>query len=255
MLKIQLNNLRVPAFIMFLFFFIIPHKGYAEINLEPNRKQEVVILLHGLGRTDHSMRKIQSTLEKEGYIVNNINYPSKKFPIDLLVDNYVKPVVLQYSQKEAIHFVTHSLGGILVRSYLDKNVLSNLGSVVMLGPPNKGSEIVNTLRKYRFFRWYLGPSFLQLSTDKGSVPNQLGKPNYSIGIIAGTKPSNPFPSQFIKGENDGKVSVHSSKIEGRPLIKINVSHTWMMVNADVIKNLVNFLKYGEFLAEKGVASK
>jgi pimeloyl-ACP methyl ester carboxylesterase len=226
--------------------------SFAQSQLQLQPHQDVVIVIHGLGRTYRSMNKIQVNLEKEGYIVRNINYPSKKYPIETLVDTYIAPVVSEYSQNTTIHFVGHSLGGILTRVYLSKYLLPNLGKVVMLGTPNKGSEIVNKLRNYSFFRWYLGPAFLQLSTDLDSVPNLLTPPNYSVGIIAGTKSLNSIFSQFIKGENDGKVSVVSAQLKGYPLKKINVSHTLIMTNDDVIKNLVNFLKYGNFLKDKGV---
>ena len=109
-----------------IYMLKIPQYTYATTYSHTPNQQEVVILLHGLGRTSRSMKKIQSTLEKEGYNVKNIDYPSKKYPIDQLVDTYIKPIILQHSQKETIHFVTHSLGGILVRFYLETHTIPNL---------------------------------------------------------------------------------------------------------------------------------
>lgn len=209
--------------------------------------KEVVVLLHGLGRTSRSMNTLQSNLEKEGYFVKNINYPSRKYSCEILVETYIGPIISNYIHAPKIHFVTHSLGGILTRLYLSTNKLSNLGSVVMLGPPNKGSAIVNKLRRYSFVKWYNGPAFLELSTDLDSVPNKLEIPNYSLGIIAGTKSLNPFLSQFLQGENDGKVTLNSAAIKGVPLKVLPVSHTWMMKNNQVIDNVINFLKYNSFI--------
>jgi len=217
----------------------------AETTLQSN--QEVVILIHGLGRTYRSMKKLQKNLVQEGYIVRNIKYPSKKHSIKTLVDSYIAPIVNDYRNQAKIHFVGHSLGGILTRVYLNNYSISNLGRVVMMGTPNKGSSIVNKLRDYSVCRWYLGPAFLELSTDLNSVPNSLTIPDYPLGLIAGTKSVNPFLSQFVKGENDGKVSVESVRLGNYPLKKIHVSHTWIMTHNDVIENVINFLKYETFL--------
>jgi triacylglycerol lipase len=209
--------------------------------------QECVILLHGLGRTSKSMAKIESTLKKKGYSVKNISYPSRKYTIETLVNNYITPAVsLNYNAKK-IHFVTHSLGGILVRYYLEKNPLSNLGEVVMFAPPNKGSEVVDTLGNFYPAKWWFGPAFLQLSTAETSIPNQLEIPTYSIGILAGTKSINPFLSYLIPGENDGKVSVKSTGIQGQTVKKINASHTWITKNSNAINNMVYFLEHGKFI--------
>ena len=216
-----------------------------------DKTQEVVVLLHGLGRTSGSMNVIQARLEKEGYFVKNINYPSKKYSCETLMINYIAPVLSEYKNAHKVHFVTHSLGGILTRLYLTRYKLDNLGAVVMLGPPNKGSGVVDKLRRYKFVTRYMGPAFLELSTDYDSLPNKLPRPYYHLGIIAGTTSLNPFLSQFLEGENDGKVTVDSAKIDGGSLKILPVSHTWMMKDKDVINNVVYFLKYSEFIQKNG----
>lgn len=233
-------------FLSFLVYLnLVPTPLIAKAQMDSSK--EVVILLHGLGRTSRSMDTLQSNLEKEGYFVKNINYPSRKYSCEILVETYIAPIISNYKNAQKIHFVTHSLGGILIRLYLLANELPNLGSVVMLGPPNKGSGIVNKLRRYKLVKWYMGPAFLELSTDPDSIPNQLVMPNYSIGVIAGTKSYNPFLSSFLKGQNDGKVEVSSAHIQGVSLKVLPVSHTWMMKNKKVIKNVIYFLRNNSFI--------
>ncbi|RAP31446.1 hypothetical protein DID78_01255 [Candidatus Marinamargulisbacteria bacterium SCGC AG-343-D04] len=209
-------------------------------------EDECVVVAHGLGRTSRSMAKMATVLEKEGYVVYNVNYPSRKYTIDVLVSDYIEPAVQLCSKSETIHFVTHSLGGILVRYYLNERSLEKLGHVVMIAPPNKGSELVDKLGNVFFYRWWLGPAFMQLSTDESSVPNRLPVPHYSLGVIAGTKSLNPFFSLMIPGDNDGKVSLKSAEIQGKDFMTVHASHSWIMNDQDVLDQTVFFLKNGGF---------
>ena len=218
------------------------------IGVENNtHSKDYVILLHGLGRSSKSMSKIETALKKNGYIVKNVGYPSRQYPIELLAEKYVAPAVNQCTDAQTIHFVTHSLGGILTRYYLAKNPLHNLGKVIMLAPPNHGSEIVDTLGNFVLYKWWLGPAFQQLSTKPDSIPNRLQPPDFRVGIITGTKSVNPFFSHLISGDDDGKVSVKSAEIQGAPFKKVHVTHTWIMKNNAVINDIVHFLKFDSFI--------
>lgn len=93
--------------VVFSMFLVTSH-----INANPSSK-ECVIVLHGLGRTARSMSAIESALKTTGYVVMNVGYPSRKHPIETLVDQYVRPVVARCKGASTIHFVTHSMGGIL----------------------------------------------------------------------------------------------------------------------------------------------
>lgn len=227
--------------ILFFSTFVFANSGVNDKN-----SKEYVILLHGLGRTAKSMLKIESELKKNGYIVKNIGYPSRKYPIETLVEKYVSPAVSSCANAKTIHFVTHSLGGILTRYYLDKNALQNLGKVVMLSPPNHGSEIVDKLGGFFLYKWWLGPAFQQLSTRSDSIPNTVQTPDFNVGVITGSKSTNPLFSYLIPGADDGKVSVKSAQIQGRPFKKGHVTHTWIMRDNDVIKDIVHFLKFNSF---------
>ncbi len=214
---------------------------------------ECVILLHGLARSASSMSKLEMHLESEGYKVANINYPSRKYPIEQLstiaIEQGLKNCqTLQHDSIQKIHFVTHSLGGILVRQYLQHNQIENLGHTVMLGPPNQGSEVVDKLKRIPGFTWFNGPAGLQLGTDSESVPKSLGAANFTTGIIAGTRSINLFLSTLIPGTDDGKVSVNNTHVENeKAFITLPVSHPLMMRNTEVINHVIHFVKYGSFI--------
>ncbi|WP_390617390.1 esterase/lipase family protein [Maricurvus nonylphenolicus] len=214
---------------------------------------ECVVLLHGLARTSHSMDEMAQHLVQAGYAVANINYPSRDHTIAELAPMAINEGIERCNQQDAhrIHFVTHSLGGILVRQYLASSAWPannpELGRVVMLGPPNQGSEIVDNLKDIPGYELWNGPAGNQLGTDANSIPRQLGPVNFELGVIAGTDTMNPLLSQYLPGPNDGKVSVISTKVEGMTdFISLPTTHTFMMNNDEVISQATFFLMNGRF---------
>ena len=210
---------------------------------------ENVIVLHGLGRTRRSMRTMEKALTQRGYRVFNIGYPSttKAIP-DLAAELHVQ--VQHCCHTNQTHFVTHSLGGILVRSYLTHYPLDNLGRVVMLSPPNKGSELVDVLGKVGAFTFILGPASGQLSTQPSGIPNQLnqrGPVDFELGVITGNRSFNPLTSWLIPGPDDGRVSVNSAQVAGMAdFLVVPRTHTFIMSSQTVIEQTVNFLRTGKF---------
>ena len=186
-------------------------------------------------------------LQKEGYLIININYPSTQYQIKKLADEAIKKALAACPKDTTIHFVTHSMGGILVRQFLSSNVIENMGRVVMLGPPNKGSQVVDKLKSVPGFEFLNGPASIQLDTSRRSVPNRLGPVNFELGVIAGTHSVNPILSLMMPKPNDGKVSVESSKVVGMAdHIELAVTHSFMMNNKAVINHVIHFLKQGNF---------
>ncbi|WP_426369902.1 esterase/lipase family protein [Pseudocolwellia sp. HL-MZ7] len=209
--------------------------------------KECVVLLHGMARSDNSMNKMEKKLNEAGYFVINFDYPSTQHNIESIAKDYLPNAIAQCKPNTIINFVTHSLGGIVLRKYLKDNKLELLGRVVMLGPPNKGSEIVDKLKNVPGFKLINGPAGMELGTDKASVPNLLGAVTYPVGIIAGTSTINPILSQMLPNPDDGKVSVENTKVEGMTdHIILPVSHTFLMRNDEVIKHVIKFLKTGKF---------
>lgn len=214
--------------------------------------KESVILLHGLWRDSTAMEPMKDFLSRYGYNVTNISYPSNKHNIETLVADYLGPVVsrvLEQNPNANIHFVTHSMGGILVRHYLKQNTLSNLGKVVMLSPPNQGTELSNIATDMSL-EWH-GPAGKQLTSDKGSWVNQLGPVNFELGIIAGNHSTNWLTSWVIDGENDGVVSVQNTKVAGMSdFIIVPEKHFRIRKFPIALQQTVYFLQNGVFYKKR-----
>ncbi|MDM3872547.1 alpha/beta hydrolase [Porticoccus sp. W117] len=209
---------------------------------------ESVILLHGLVRSNRSMKFMARALEAAGYRTVNVGYPSRHFPIEVLAREAVECGLRQCQGCAEVHFVTHSLGGILVRQYLAQNTIANLGKTVMLAPPNHGSEVVDRLSKLPGFKIANGDAGMQLGTANSSVLKQLGEVNFNLGIIAGTRTVNPILSTMLPNPDDGKVSVASTRVAGmNDHIQLPVTHTFMMRNPKVIRQVIHYLNCGSFL--------
>ena len=151
------------------------------------------------------------------------------------------------NQARRIHFVTHSLGGILVRYYLAHNTIEELGRIVMLAPPNQGSNVVDEFSDMPGYEILNGPAGFQLGKDEKSVPLQLGPAHYEVGIIAGDYTINPILSTSFDEPNDGKVSVEDTKLEGmKDFLVVHRSHPFIMQGGEVIEQIKYFLKSGYF---------
>jgi pimeloyl-ACP methyl ester carboxylesterase len=210
-----------------------------------------VILLHGLCRSNSSMVKMESALTEAGFIVENVDYPSRTAGIAQLSDDAIGKALENPKLKACakIHFVTHSLGGIMVRSYFKRHPFERLGRVVMLGPPNQGSEVVDTLGSWLAFRKLNGPAGGALGTGPDSTPNTLGPVAFELGVIAGDRSINWINSLMIAGEDDGKVSVERTKVVGmKEHLVVHATHPFLMKNNVVIENTIRFLRTGSFKA-------
>ena len=223
--------------------------GWSQHGAAAEKAPECVVLLHGLARTAASMAVLDKALTGAGFTVVNVDYPSRKNRIERLAPMAMDLGIGECRNRRAgvIHFVTHSLGGILVRYHLAHHRLPELGRVVMLAPPNKGSEIADELRSVPGLRLLSGPAGPQLGTGKDSIPLKLGPPRYEVGVIAGTRSLNPVLSAIIPDVDDGKVSLENTKLEGMvDFIALPHTHTFMMRSSNVIRQTIHFLRQGRF---------
>jgi pimeloyl-ACP methyl ester carboxylesterase len=210
---------------------------------------DCVILLHGLARTSSSMDDMEAALTDDGYQVINESYPSREYPIEelapLAIDAGLEKCG-ELNEQRKVHFVTHSLGGILVRYYFENNDFEPLGRVVMLAPPNQGSEASDDLRDVPGFDLLNGPAGAQLGKGEDSVPLQLGLPDFEFAVVAGDRSIDPITSAVLPNPDDGKVSVADTKLDGMAdFALVNVSHAYIMQNDEVIEMVKRFLRTGQ----------
>jgi triacylglycerol lipase len=216
----------------------------------PAMASECVVLLHGLARTAMSMNKMERELAAAGYLTANIDYPSREHTVEELAELAVPQGIDACRSQEGvdrIHFVTHSLGGILLRQYLTDHDLPELGRVVMLGPPNQGSAAVDELRDVPGFDWLNGPAGQQLGKGENSVPLKLGPATFELGVIAGNRTIDPITSAVLENPDDGRVSVEDTKLDGMAdFVVVEHSHAFMMRMRRTIELTKAFLSKGRF---------
>ena len=217
-----------------------------------SNSSECVVLLHGLNRSWRAMRPMAEALQEAGFTTANVDYPSQAGSIEDIAPLAVAEGLNKCRATGAtrIHFVTHSLGGILLRYQNKHTPIPDLGRVVMLGPPNQGSELVDKTRDWPGFEMLSGDAGAQLGTDIASMPSQLGPVDFELGVIAGTGTINVIASAMLPDSDDGKVSVASTRVDGMDdFLLVGNSHRYITRSDVVFRNTESFLKDGQFLAE------
>ncbi|WP_212637956.1 esterase/lipase family protein [Desulfocicer vacuolatum] len=240
-MKYYLNSKQL--LVIFIVFTISGFTGIATAEVGK------VVLLHGLARSNASMNGLQEALQNKGFDTCNIDYPSRKYPIEVLAKDHVLPQIQKCfgNLNSQICFVTHSMGGIIVRYLSGKKLIPHMGRVVMLSPPNQGSEIVDRLGGTKLFQLINGPAGAQLGTDNNSMPLRLGAADFEVGIITGNRSINLILSLLIQGKDDGKVSIERAKLQGmKDFMVLPSAHPFIMKSSMAIKQTIYFLNHGNF---------
>lgn len=192
---------------------------------------------------------MEKALRASGFATLNLEYASRKKTLDQLAAD-IHPPIAHFANRlgSELYFVGHSMGGLLARVYLARHRPKRLGRVVMLGTPNQGSEVADTLRNLAIFRRFYGPAGQQLTTSPDATLAALPAVDYCIGIVAGNRSIDPISSTFLLPKpNDGKVSVASTKLAGMSgHIIVGASHPMLARNKVAIEQTIAFLRTGRF---------
>ncbi len=215
-----------------------------------DQNKGLIVLLHGILRSKYDMALLETFFKKNGYTTLNILYPSREHNLEDLSEFVHEKIVASpdFNDSLPMNFVTHSMGGLITRYYIAQHKPKNLGKVVMLGPPNTGSEFADWLLETEIlsplFQKIFGPASQQLSTTHKHIDTSI---DYPLGVIAGNKSINPLSPWVLDGEHDGVVPVERTKIEGMAdHIVMPATHSFMMFNPDVMHQALHFLNHDKF---------
>ncbi len=196
------------------------------------------------------MKVLEWNLRWHGYQVVNLSYPSRRLSIEELGSDWLprKLAAHKVDKISRVHFVTHSMGGIVARQYFAGTPLSQVGRVVMLAPPNQGSEVVDRMEKRRWFRRIMGPAAVELGTGEQSVPRRLGPARFETGVVAADKSRNPLFSAWLPGPDDGRVTVESTRLAGAAAhLVVHTTHAGILCKPAVMNAVISFIKKGSFM--------
>ena len=212
--------------------------------------QHGVVLLHGISRTALSFRKMQLALGRAGFTTVNLDYASRSKALEALAED-IHPAIQHFTDRidGSVHFVCHSMGGLLARVYIARYRPKRLGCVVMLGTPNSGSEIADRLKNFGAYRAFFGPAGQQLGTKRDDAINALFPPlDYPVGIVAGNRSIDPLVGKMLPKPHDGRVSVKNTAIDGMAdHVVVDTSHPWLVRNSVAVAQTIAFLQDGTFV--------
>ena len=215
-----------------------------------------VLLVHGIARSSKSMSATAKAMASAGYHVVNFDYPSTQIPMQQSAA-YLQRTINSLEDIEEIHFVCWSMGGLLVRAYLDQSSEERdprIRRMVMLGTPNRGAEMASLLKDNFAFKLIMGPAGQQLIADPDGAIAKLPVPDFEFAVIAGSRGTANGWNPFIPGDDDGTVSVESTKLQGaRDFMTVRSLHSFIASNSDAIESMLRFFETGAFRAD-GVRS-
>ena len=217
------------------------------LDQERPRTRDTVVLLHGLGRSPRNMLILKWRLESRGYQVCNIGYDTRVRAIEEAIDEVHDAILACRPRGGRLDFVTHSLGGLVLRGLLERHLVPDVGRAVMLAPPNAGSEIADHLRTLRPLGRIMGPLSVQLGTRDEDLPQRLPTPSIPFGVIAGDQWINPAGPIWLPSPHDGTVSVASTRLQGmQDHIVLPYTHTFIVNAGPVAEQVDRFLLEGRF---------
>lgn len=220
-----------------------------DVAADPGLRGARVLLLHGIARTPASMARLERALQAQGAWTLNLGLLTRRLPLEALAQETLRALAGFAGDAAPLHIVTHSMGGLVARAALTQQRPAGLGRVVMLGPPNAGSEVADLLARTMPYRRFFGPAGLQVVTRRsGALQRLLGEVDYPLGIIAGSRSVYSLASLLaLPGVDDGRVTVAATRVAGMAdHLVVPVAHPFLPGDAGVIRQVLHFLRRGCF---------
>lgn len=209
------------------------------------KEHEMVFLLHGIGKGKYDMAALARKLRAAGYAVVNWGYPSTKYKLSELAEKLDEQVERFPDYK--IHFVTHSMGGIVVRTFLAEHDVKHMGRLVMIAPPSQGAELAQFFGNWPVYKYLLGPAGQELKPGELGKCAAAGVPACEFGIIAGGTGRSIGINPLLPGDNDGTVTVESTKLDGaKDFALVPYPHPVIQMMPKTAELTISFLENGEF---------
>ena len=222
----------------------VPDTAYRQVDGD-----EVVVLVHGFSKHAQSMEPIGDYLAQYGYRFISVDYPSGEVNASEALALIHTQLAGCCDQARRIHFVGHSIGGLLIRAYLAEYQVDQLGNVVLIATPNAGSEFVEAMNRMPGYAEATGPLLQQMVPGEQGIPAQLPLPDYPVGVIAGSRTHNPLSWLLLPGDDDGAVSVSSTRMEGmQDFLVVPANHHWLRHDQRVLEEVLHFIQYDHFKA-------
>ena len=210
-----------------------------------------LVIVHGLRwRLAGGMDWMARRFNRAGYRVILVRYPSRKLDGDGIENDYLAKAVRRHNTRPGrpIHFVAHSLGGVVTHRFLQDHPPANLGRCVFIATPHHGTELADLIvEKLPSSLPLIGPAAASLNTSSNGLPVTLRQPRFPVGIIIGDRSNLPFLSPLIPGADDGVVAVRSALMEGaRDTILLHEAHVEMVRSPAVFDQTRRFVETGAF---------
>ena len=216
----------------------------------PTMRGRAVILIHGLIRSSRSFQSMAGTLKKGNCTIVRFDYPSTRNSIPESAA-CLDQVIRSLEGIETIDFVVYSMGGLILRSYLQRGTDPRIRRAVLLGVPNRGARLADRLHGNAVYRFLYGPAGQQLTSDPAGLISSLPVPEFEFGVIAGGRGSLRGFNPMLPGDNDGTVAVRSAKLAGATdYLLVPTIHSFLMTDPRCVAAVRNFLLHGQFEANR-----
>jgi len=210
---------------------------------------DYVVVVHGWAWLRDTMRPTARFLHRQGYNVICVRYDPRSEMPEAVVENRIERALRDHCTDAGrkIHFVGHSMGGLMIRSYLARHRPENLGRTVLLAPPNHGIEAVDRVKDWRLFARVFGEPARLLGTTRDAIPAGLGPADFPLGVLMGRDVGLPLVSVMLPGADDGVVAVESGRLEGMTdFSTVRCGHSRLPSNPTVLAQTLAFLREGRF---------